>query len=223
MDLIRLLKSLEELIYELVSWLVFYPLTMWHSIAHPQAMMRYAESELLDKDQDQFTDTMSPPIFLTVTLLLTSLINTALVRPAPSKLPSIVASDTNLLIFRAILFSVMPLLMAAKVLRSHQIPLDRKPLQPQFYSQCFVAAPFSFVTEMSITFSQMHSRGHARISVGLVLAALTWYLLVETRWFSDQLKISRLRAFWTALGLVAEGTAIVLALLIAVGLGLRGQ
>lgn len=28
----KLLKSLEELIYEVVTWLVFYPITMWRSV-----------------------------------------------------------------------------------------------------------------------------------------------------------------------------------------------
>ena len=32
MDFMKLLKSLEELLYEVVSWLVFYPLTLWHSL-----------------------------------------------------------------------------------------------------------------------------------------------------------------------------------------------
>jgi hypothetical protein len=51
MDLIRLLKSLEELIYELVSWLVFYPVTMWRSIVNPQEMMRYAQSDCSKKSK----------------------------------------------------------------------------------------------------------------------------------------------------------------------------
>ena len=51
MDLIRLLKSLEELIYELVSWLVFYPVTMWRSIVNPQEMMRYAQSDCSKKSR----------------------------------------------------------------------------------------------------------------------------------------------------------------------------
>ena len=43
----KLLKSLEELLYELVSWLLFYPITMWRSVLKPLNMMRYADTELL--------------------------------------------------------------------------------------------------------------------------------------------------------------------------------
>ncbi|SFV34632.1 hypothetical protein SAMN05216456_1952 [Devosia crocina] len=29
MDFMKLLKSIEELLYELITWFVFYPLTLW--------------------------------------------------------------------------------------------------------------------------------------------------------------------------------------------------
>ncbi len=48
MDFMRLLKSLEELLYELASWLIFYPMTMWRTLRRPQAMMHYADVELAD-------------------------------------------------------------------------------------------------------------------------------------------------------------------------------
>ncbi|MGV1794257.1 MULTISPECIES: hypothetical protein [unclassified Rhizobium] len=37
-------KSLEELLNELVSWLLFYPITMWRSVSRPLNMMRYADT-----------------------------------------------------------------------------------------------------------------------------------------------------------------------------------
>jgi hypothetical protein len=46
MDFMRVLRSFEELLYEVASWLVFYPLTMWKALRRPQAMMRYADAEL---------------------------------------------------------------------------------------------------------------------------------------------------------------------------------
>lgn len=66
----KLLKSLEELLYELVSWLLFYPITMWRSVLKPLNMMRYADTELADRPEDQSEDTLSPPLFLLITLLL---------------------------------------------------------------------------------------------------------------------------------------------------------
>lgn len=38
MDLMRLLRSLEEFLYELIGWLVFYPRTFWRILRHPGAI-----------------------------------------------------------------------------------------------------------------------------------------------------------------------------------------
>jgi hypothetical protein len=223
MDLIRLLKSLEELIYELVGWLMFYPLTMWRSIVAPQGMMRYAQSELLDKEQDQFTDTLSPPLFLWVTLFIANLLNNALVkRGAAAKVPSLLANDVNLVIFRAILFSVLPLLFAAKVLRHRKVQLDRVPLKAPFYSQCFIAAPFALGIEISLVLYQLHKHPFGIAGAALFLLCLGWYLLVEARWFSDQLGISRLRALGRAVITMLEGVVTIIVLALIVGIGMRG-
>jgi hypothetical protein len=67
LHLMKFLKSLEELLSELVSWLVFYPITMWRSLVRPLDMMRYADKELTDAVEDQYDDTLSPPMFLLIT------------------------------------------------------------------------------------------------------------------------------------------------------------
>jgi hypothetical protein len=45
MDFIKVIRSLEELLYEVMTWLVFYPRTMWRIVAHPAATTRYSEDE----------------------------------------------------------------------------------------------------------------------------------------------------------------------------------
>lgn len=105
LDFMKLLKSLEELLYELVSWLVFYPLTMWRSVVRPLTMMRYADAELTDEPADQYEDTLSPPLFLLITLLLSQCLSAAF----PSIYDTATAakelgSGSNLLIARGVVF-----------------------------------------------------------------------------------------------------------------------
>ena len=45
MHFMQLLKSLDELLYEVMSWLVFFPLTLWRTLTQPITMMEYAESQ----------------------------------------------------------------------------------------------------------------------------------------------------------------------------------
>ena len=61
MDFMKLLKSIEELLYELISWFVFYPLTFWRIVRHPIATLSYAQKELTEKSENQFDDAVSPP------------------------------------------------------------------------------------------------------------------------------------------------------------------
>ena len=46
MPFLIFLKSFEVLLYEVMSWLVFYPRTMWRAVRHPLQMMERAEDEL---------------------------------------------------------------------------------------------------------------------------------------------------------------------------------
>ncbi|WP_246765002.1 MULTISPECIES: permease [unclassified Ensifer] len=196
MDFMRLLKSIEELLYELVCWLLFYPLTLWRTLRHPQAMMRYADVELGDELQDQYSDALSPPLFLLITLLLAHALELGLVRQAvPWTATSLLASDSNLLMFRAVAFSILPLLMAVKLLRSKGAKLTRETLRPPFFSQCYVTAPFAFAISLG---GQLLLAGHnAFTSAGVVfvVASIVWYIVAETRWFMADLGLSAVRSF----------------------------
>ncbi len=218
MDFMRLLKSIEELLYELVSWLLFYPLTMWRTLRQPQAMMHYADMELTDDVSEQYTETLSPPLFLLITLMLAHGVELSLVnQTTPWAPPPLLASDSNLLMFRAVAFSILPLLMAVKLLRHKGARLTRDTLRAPFYSQCYVTAPFALVLSVGMLLTRTES--HTALVAGLacVLAAFVWYVIVETRWFKTDLGLSTtgavLRVIWTLLqallAILLAGAAIV--------------
>src|SRR6187401_3303285 len=70
MQFMQLLRSLDELLYEVMGWLVFFPLTLWRTLLHPLQMMEYAGRELGDAEDRQYDDTLSPPLFLLLALLV---------------------------------------------------------------------------------------------------------------------------------------------------------
>ncbi|MHA4730888.1 permease [Ensifer adhaerens] len=195
MDFMRLLKSIEELLYELVCWLLFYPLTLWRTLRHPQAMMRYADVELGDDLPEQYSDALSPPLFLLITLLLAHGLELGLVsRAVPWAPTSLLASDSNLLMFRAVAFSILPLLMAVKLLRNKGAKLTRETLRPPFFSQCYVTAPFGFAISLG---GQLLLAGHnafTTVGAAFVVASIVWYIVAETRWFMADLGLSAVRS-----------------------------
>ena len=64
MDLIRLLRSLEEFLYELVGWLVFYPRTLWRVLVRPGEVARYTRGEFAKDPEHRFADAISPVLML---------------------------------------------------------------------------------------------------------------------------------------------------------------
>ena len=41
MNVLTILRSVEELLYEVMSWLLFYPRTLFMTLRHPLRTMRY--------------------------------------------------------------------------------------------------------------------------------------------------------------------------------------
>ena len=60
MPFIIFLKSFEVLLFEIVSWLVFYPRTFWRTVRQPLRMMKRAESEMKLEPAEQFRDLIIP-------------------------------------------------------------------------------------------------------------------------------------------------------------------
>ena len=70
MHFMQLLQALDELLYEIMSWLVFFPLTLWRSLTRPLRTMDYSDRELAGQAEQQYDDTLSPPLFLLIALLV---------------------------------------------------------------------------------------------------------------------------------------------------------
>jgi hypothetical protein len=79
MNFMQWLNSLDELLFEILSWVIFFPITLWRIIRHPLSMMAYAEAQLALPEDDQYGDALSPPIFLVLSLLLAQALELTLV------------------------------------------------------------------------------------------------------------------------------------------------
>ena len=117
MDFVRILRSLEEVVYEAMTWIVFYPRTLWWSAVSPLRMLRYGQRELADSPDDQYTETLSPVLFLMITLALSHGLSQALA-PAAMELRGAMArlmsSEQNQLITRSVAFAIFPLVFASQ-------------------------------------------------------------------------------------------------------------
>lgn len=184
MDFMKIIKSLEQLLYELMVWLVFYPRTLWLAATRPLRLMEYADEELGDEDEDRYSDTLSPPIFLAISLGLVHLFELATALNIQTE--GMLADDKNLIAFRIVAFAIFPLVLSLVWLRARRIPLDRKTLRPPFYAQCFVVVPFALGVDASVLFLIAGVGGYAMAA--LFALSLGWYLSVQTIWFRRTLE-----------------------------------
>lgn len=222
MDFMKLLKSLEELLYEVVCWLVFYPLTLWRSLADPLRMMRYADEELADRPQDQYEDTLSPPLFLLLTLLLAQAISQAV--PSlydSSTLPPILSSTANLLIARGVIFSVLPLVMAVTLVRRKNIRLTRDTLRPPFYSQCYVAALFVLIAGIGLDLMLIPHQAGLATGAALFAVAIGWYGQAQVRWFKRDLHITTVAGVGLFVSRFLMAVIVILGVALAIGWTLK--
>lgn len=218
MNFFNLLQSLDELLYEVMSWLVFYPITLWRTLVRPLKMMDYSDGEQGDKPDQQYTDTLSPPLFLLLSLLILHGAEIALVgndAMIASKvgLSAFVSSNTDLIILRIVTYSLFPVMMATRMVRAQKLQVNRDTLRAPFYSQCYVAAVLAIILGTAVILIKLAHPWSLFASVGLGGGGLLWFGSLQTIWFNQHLKCGRLRAFGHASRAMVESLAAMYVLL----------
>ncbi|MEP6784661.1 MAG: hypothetical protein ABI898_02855 [Sphingomonadales bacterium] len=214
MDFMKIFDSLDELLYEVMSWAVFYPVTLWRTVTQPLAMMNYADTELGDAPDEQYSDTLSPPLFLLLTLFIVHGIELSLVGDSPlvssrKGLSALITDDTNLLFLRMIIFAVFPLVFAVSLVRQTKAGLDRRTLRLPFYAQSYVAAPYALATSGAAILVRLPSVELVLAGLVIIAAGVVWFLSVQTVWFAKQLQCSKPRGFFHALAGYAAALLIL--------------
>lgn len=218
MDMLKIVRSIEALLFEAMTWVLFYPRTLWRCLFQPDWIIAYTDKELVERPGEQFTDMISPPLFLIISVAITYGIGVALgarLQPGDSESLRLIAGKVeNLLAFRALFLSIFPITMAAGLLQARGQPLERDALRNPFYLQCYLAAPFAIMAGSASALLEVPGNNHQIIGGALMTVALLWLTTVQTRWFYHQTA----GGWWTAFGLALR--YIGLAVLLVIGLGL---
>jgi hypothetical protein len=180
MDFMKILRSFEEFLYEIMSWLVFYPRTLFRILRRPVAMADYTLREMDEEQDRQFAEAISPPLTLILSLLLAHVAE--LIFAAPLTYPhnrigqAIFGTEQGLLLFRCVCFSTYALVAAAWTMYRTRQRVDRDTLRGPFYIQSYLAAPFAVLFSLSSLVTR--EGGHALHVAGIVLcvASIVWYI-----------------------------------------------
>ena len=214
MPFLVFLKSLEVLLYEIMSWIVFYPRTLWRSVRHPLEMMDRSERELKLPASEQFRDVVSPPIFLLLTVVAANAFETAVVGSSPLidsgiGLAALITDNTSLIMFRLTAFSSLPVIAGAFALRVSRKPVDRDTLQPVFYAQCFATTPVVLLCSIGEALTRLPQRAGDIAGVLVLVVAGCFYIGVEANWFTREIKHRRVKGILWALATFAMSVAVL--------------
>lgn len=221
MDFLKILRSFEEFLFEAASWLIFYPLTMWKIVRDPLAAMDYSDREQADDDTHRYDDALSPPLVLLATLVIINALAMAVHIQTPAAesqaLHIVTASAQNLVLFRSLVFSLVPLVSAASLLHRQGRKISRESLRAPFYAQCYLAAACALFVSIGGMVFQRTDIPNA-IGAVIMIAGTVWFLAVQTLWFRRKLATTLPKAAFIAVWAAVRALAFLLVILIPVAL-----
>jgi hypothetical protein len=190
MDFLKLLKSLEELLYQSIVLLVLFPKTFVKVLVGPSWVTSYVNSEWEKPAEDRFDQYVSPLLFLFLGVVLPFVVGMKLsgqynvANIPPESLPGIlgIADEQSFLAYIAIYSLTLPLSFTtvSQVISRRQ--LGFRSMQRVFYAQCFLATPLLIAMFVS-AFASIFSRP---VEIGLSLsypAFLIWFVYSQVRFF----------------------------------------
>lgn len=224
MDFLKIIQSLEEFLYEAITWIIFYPRTLASVVRHPVRALHYAREELSEAPAGRYTETLSPPLFLMLSLALAHGVELAARLNMPAEAAGLMGglfrSQQNLLIFRSLLYAIFPLAFAVEHLKLSGQALDRDTLRAPFYAQCYPASVFALMVSAAGIMAQMPRGGWRLTGLGVVIVAIGWYLAVQLIWFRQMAPERPVKATVAVLaGFAKAAVAMLAATLLLVRIG----
>lgn len=191
MDFLKLIQSLQDLIFEIAVWALLIPKTLFHVIFRPAWMVKYVNQEFEKPADEQFDEYMPPGLFFLAMAMIPSALLTWTQNMNFNLIESLSQlSETNLLTSAfTTLISILIYLVWIKWLNKH--PVKRSGLKRLFMIQCYLVTPAQFIYVVLILFF-----GITNLPVSLVgMALLVFY---ESFAFQDELKVSWRKGLWLA-------------------------
>lgn len=215
MNAMKILQSVEELLYEVMSWLLFYPRTLLMTLRHPLRTMHYSDAEQRDKPEKQYLETLSPPLFLVLSILLAHglemIFGVGVTNEANPVSRFITSSEQNLLAFRALMFSLHPLVFAWAYLKLSGHKVDRDSLRPPFFAQCYLSGATSILISIGTLGVNDPAIWTTLSGVAIVVITTAWYVAIQRLWLMSVPRMTRVKAWGWAIGLYVLTTGLVVA------------
>lgn len=201
MDFLKLLRSLEEFVYEALLWLILVPKTLAKILLRPRAMTAYAAAELATPDERRYNEAISPPLLLALCVVIAQVIDLGVRNQVQidggSMASVLLASEQNLLLYRTIAFGLWALAGAVYFRVRSGVSISRENLRVPFYEQCYLVSPFALLLSASISLASA-DRTSATVGAVLALSGTLWFWLVQVDWIRCRARLPLWRSIVAA-------------------------
>lgn len=204
-----LVNSLEHGVYDVMSWILFFPYTLVRTLIWPVRMMRLVLTEANADPQTAFGSAMRPALLLLIAMALGStfvpLDQDAVATLRQSASGSILASCwLSLVLLRMIGFCFVPLAGAVLLDSFRPGRMTRDSLRVPFYQQCYICAPLALVATPLMAPLDPSARPVASAVAAVVLI---WFMVAEFLFFRRFLGARPRNAAALTLAVIACGFA----------------
>jgi len=206
MDVLKLIESVEELLYRIALWIVLLPRTLFFVVLKPNQIYPYVAAELEKEPERRFEEFMSPVLFWVLAALIPYMMFLDLLAELPG---SRVASEALWVRFmhapwstRLTAVSVValagPLGFSIRTLRDLSIPVNRNSLRLPFMVQCYCFTPAYIAMLPLLYFALRYDSVPAGVDTWIAMGSwalvVGWLVVSESLILARQHSISRVHA-----------------------------
>jgi len=193
MSQFKILQALEDVIFEIMAWIMLLPKTLFRVIFAPGKVIQYVNDEWEKKLENRFDEFLSP-IFFWIIVAVLPLTYTLLTEKELQQNGILAVFLENKILLGACIAALPLLVYVTWIELINNRPIRKSALQRMFYVQCYITSPIvlfvTFVFRLTTTLSMFQ-----------------WYLLVsilflffyETFVMKVELKKTLLESIWNAI------------------------
>lgn len=192
MDFVKTLQSLEEAVYEVVTWVLFLPKTVFQVLVRPGWIAPYVSGEFDKKPDERFQAFLSPVLFWLI-LAVVPYAATSLNTDTTQLNVQVAIPDSSVLVSTALLLIAVPMWFALALALLKRLPVDRENLKRLFYMQCYPVGLYEIL--MLPLLLRIALRGDQVSGLVLTVSQVSlwvgtaWFLLAEVLIFRQELKV----------------------------------
>lgn len=194
MDILKIIQSLQDFMYELVVWVLLLPKTIFNAVFRPSWMVGYVNAEWEKTTEERFDDYLSPALFLLVVAVVPNALFNWMGRAVISSDFTAQLTEDNLVASTlAVLTCLLFYLFWLQILSKR--PVKRSMLKRLFFIQCYLVAPAQLIYALLALVAGFNAIGTGLVWI-LNIFITTFY---EAFAFRDELKVGWLKGWWLAI------------------------